>query len=90
MKLNDYIALLQKISDQRGNPEICFADPNNWKRHQINNTPIDRGFVLGIDDSYGFVPVDFLKKGGGHAPPNPLALKGKRQYERLLLSLQPY
>jgi hypothetical protein len=88
MKLNDYIAALQKISDQRGNPEVCFRDSDDWKRHTVNVTPKDLGFVLGVDDPYGFVPVDFLKNGGGFAKPNPKALKGKRQYERLLINLE--
>lgn len=41
MKMNELIADLQKISDQRGNPEICFQDVNDWRSHRQGLTLVD-------------------------------------------------
>ena len=86
MKLNNLIAQLQKISDQRGNPEICLPNSMDPKRNDIPVEVIDRGFILGVDDEFSrHEPVSLYLNGAGLTRPNPAGLKDKRQYERLLI-----
>lgn len=88
MKLNELIVSLQKISAQRGNPEICFEDTNNWRAHQINRVFVDCGLVQGVIGDYNnFIPLEVIRDPRGYEPAYSAELKTRPTKELLLLSL---
>lgn len=91
MRLNDLITSLQKISDQRGNPEICFADHNDWRSHGLDMVFADGGFVRGVVTRYRtFAPLDVIESPRGYYPEYAAELRALPVEEKLLLRPAPY
>lgn len=87
MKIDDLIAQLQKISDQRGNPEIVLRDSNDWRRHDANLRVKDLGYCIGVHHNSGFIPQDVIDNPRGFKSEYAAQLKRKKVTQVLLINI---